>query len=187
MYRAVDVDHLLKTWNANSGWNEDGPEQLWQIIEGNLEKLVPSYCSNWSRYLNEAREIFETYMEELKMIQWYYHPTPWKKHLSEAEVFLQCINMASSTRVVRGRGKSDYLHQLRQTYGSLVDWVISELLEPVNGRFQRTAECFYVGSHWSQGQKTKEGESFAWIVIPSLFEAWKSVEENGFDDDGSGL
>jgi hypothetical protein len=28
MYRAVDVDHLLKTWNANSGWNEDDPEQL---------------------------------------------------------------------------------------------------------------------------------------------------------------
>jgi hypothetical protein len=126
-------------------------------------------------------------MEELKMIQWYYHPTPRKKRLSEIEIFLQCINMASPTRFVCGRGKSDYFHQLRQAYTGLVDWVISETMEPVIGRFQRTAACFYAGIYSSQGQKRKERESFAWLVIPSLFEARNSVAENGFNDDGSGL
>ena len=187
MYRAVDINNLLKIWNANSGWNEDGPKQLWQTIENNLKKLVPSYKLNWSKHLKEAQDIFETYMEELKMIQWYYHPTPWKKRLSEAEVFLQCISMAPSARFVRGRGKSDYLLQLNQAYASLVDWVRSEILMSVDGRYQRIAACFYVGIHSAQTQERKEGESFAWLVIPDLFGTWKSVQENSFNDDGTGL
>lgn len=187
MYRTVEIGSLLETWNANSGWNEEGPKQLWQMIETNLKKIVPSYKRNWPEYLKEAEDIFETYMEELKMIQWYYHPTPWKKSLSEAEVFLQCIAMSREARYVRGRGKTDYLQQLREVYSSLVDWVRSEILVSVSGRYRRAAACFYVGVHLAQKRKSKEGESFAWLVVPDLFETWKIVQENNFNDDGINL
>jgi RNA dependent RNA polymerase len=183
LYRAVDTDELLKSWNAQSGWNENGPKELWKTIEDNLKKLVPSYKVTWSDYVKEAQEIFKHYMEDLKWIQWYYHPTPWKKHLSEAEVFLQCISMAPSARYVRGRGKSDYLTQLRQEYVGLVERVRSEAVIPGNGKFQRIAACFYVGIGMTQRQRVKEGESFAWLLIPDLFETWKFVEKNEFNDD----
>lgn len=182
MYRSLDIENLLYTWDANSGWNEDGPAKLWQTIKGNLQKLVPSYKTKWPEYIKEAQEMFETYIEELQKIQWYYHPTPWKKHLSESEVFLQCISMAPSVRFVRGRGKSDYLQQLRLEYSCLVDWVRSEILTSVDGRYQRAAAYFYVGIHAARERTSNEGESFAWLVIPELFEEWKKVQENGFED-----
>ena len=187
MYRSLDIEKFLHTWDKNSGWNDDGPAKLWQIIEGNLQKLVPSYKAMWHEYIKEAQEMFETYMEELEMIQWYYHPTPWKNHLSESEVFLQCISMAPSVRFVRGRGKSDYLQQLRLAYAGLVDWVRSAILASVDGRYQRAAAYFYVGIHSAQKWKSREGESFAWLVVPDLFEAWKTVQKNGIDGGENGL
>jgi hypothetical protein len=33
-----------------------------------------------------------------------------------------------------------------------------------------------------RGEAGKEGESFAWLVIPELFKAWRRVQENGFVD-----
>ena len=137
--------------------------------------------------MGEAQEMFEPYMEELIMIQRHYHPTSSKKHLTEAEVFLQCINMSPSVRFFSGRGKSERLHELHQVYASLADWVRSEILASVEGRFQRTAAYFYVGINSARRQKSKQGESFAWLVIPDLFEALRKVEENNFNDGDSVL
>jgi hypothetical protein len=139
MYRAVDIDCLLKTWNANSGWNEDGLLELWKTIEDNLQTIVPLYKKKWASYVQEAKEMFDTYMTELEIIERDYHPTPWKKRLSEPEVFLQCISMAATARTIRGRGKSDHLNQLRQEYERLIEWVLSEIMASAEGRFQRAA------------------------------------------------
>ena len=182
MYRAVDIDGLMRAWNKSSGWNENGPIQLWKSIKKNLQKLVPSYKTKWPEFMKEAEEVFDAYMQELEEIQRYFHPTPWRKQLSESEVFLQCINMAATTQHICGRGRSDFLEQLRQAYSGLVEWVRSQLPEPMEGRYQKAAAYFYVGVHSAQRRPRKEGESFAWLVVPDLFEGWKRVEENGFYD-----
>jgi hypothetical protein len=182
MYRRVDIPILLKTWNSNSGWNSEGPKLLRQKIECNLKELTPSYEKSWSGYVNDAKQAFARYMEELTMIQWSYHPTPWKHtRLSEAEVFLQCIQMDPGDRYIRGRGRSDYLNGLRQEYGELVDWVKSQVTATIEGQYRRAAAFFQVGIEAGK-RKDKEGESFAWIIVPELFEAWKRVEENDYSD-----
>ena len=48
MYRSVDIPSLLKDWNINSGWNEDGPMELWEEIEENLKTAhssLPEYMA----------------------------------------------------------------------------------------------------------------------------------------------
>src|SRR5271170_7523022 len=146
MYRRVNIPKLLEDWNINAGWNDDGPMELWDGIEQNLKTITPSYKATWSAYVQEAEDMFDGYMEELETIQWYYHPKPWKQErLNEIEVFLQCILGDTSKRTVRGRGRQDYLHSLRQEYGGLVDSVRSEVWSTVEGRYQRAAACFYVG------------------------------------------
>ena len=183
MYRRVDIPKLLKDWNVNSGWNTDGPWEIWGEIEENLNRIKPSYRATWKDYVDEARELFEMYMEELDTIRWNYHPLPWKgRSLTEHEVFLQCIMMDTSKKSVRGRGRSDYLHGLRQEYNTLLELVRSEILKTEEGRFQRAAACFYVGLDLSRKRKGKEGESFAWIVVPDMYEAWRRVKGNGFWD-----
>ena len=179
MYRSVNITSLLSDWNVNSGWNEDGPMELWEEIEGNLQKLIPPYQSAWSEYVAEAEQLFGTYMEELETIEYFYHPLPWKQQrLSEPEIFLQCIQMDTSNKRIRGRGRQDYLHGLRQTYGGLVESVRSD----VEGRYQKAAACFYVGITSAKKRRDKEGESFAWIIIPELYKTWTEVQKNGFVD-----
>ena len=152
------------------------------MTEENLQKFVPSYKPRWPKYLELAQQIYNTYNHELEMIRWYYHPTPWKKKLSEAEVFLQCINMAASARFVRGKGKCDYFQQLRRAYASLAEWVGLEISAAASGRYQMIAACFFVDISLTQSRIGSEGESFAWLLIPDLFETWKRVQENGFID-----
>jgi hypothetical protein len=183
MYRRVDIPKLLHTWNINSGWNEDGPLELWQDIEQNLRRLVPPYQPTWPDYVAEAQDNFTEYMEELQHIQKSYHPTFWdQSRLSEAEVFLQCIRMDTSKRSTRGRGRNDYLYGLRAAYNTLVEEVRSVLLKSVDGRFQRAAACFYVGIDIERLRRGIEGQSFAWILVPDLFDAWRQVQKNGFVD-----
>jgi len=183
MYGRVDIPKLLKDWNVNSGWNTDGPWEIWGEIEENLKKVEPSYQATWKEYVEEARELFEMYMEELDTIRWNYHPLPWKgRSLTEHEVFLQCIMMDTSKKSVRGRGRSDYLHGLRQEYNNLLESVRGEILKTEDGRFQRAAACFYVGLDLSRKRKGREGESFAWIVVPDMYESWRKVKGNGFWD-----
>lgn len=183
MYRRVDIPSFLKDWNVNSGWNTDGPWDIWGEIKENLERVKPPYQETWKEYVHEAKELFEMYMEELDTIRWNYHPLPWKgRSLTEHEVFLQCIMMDTSKKSIRGRGRSDYLHGLRQEYNSLLDLVRSEILKSEEGRFQRAAACFYVGLDLSRKRKGKNGESFSWIVVPDMYEAWRKVKGNGFRD-----
>jgi len=187
MYRRVDIPRLLKDWNVNSGWNSDGPWQIWGEIEANLKRVKPPYKDTWSEYIGEAKDLFEMYMEELDTIRWNYHPLPWKgRRLTEHEVFLQCIMMDTSKKSVRGRGRSDYLHGLRQEYSYLLDLVRSEILKSENGRFRRAAACFYVGLDLSRKRPGRDGESFSWIVVPDLYDAWRKVKGNGFWD-GEGI
>jgi hypothetical protein len=158
----------------------DGPAQFWRSIERNLNKLIPSYTRTWPDYIEEAREAFSRYMFELEMIQWYYHPTPWKRQrLSETEVFLQCIQVDPSNRYLRGR--SDFLSGLKQAYGGLVDVTRSQVTVTVEGRYQRAAAFIHVGFEYVKG-KRKDGESFAWIIVPELYEAWQRVKDNGYVD-----
>ena len=160
--------------------------QLWDSIEHNLQQLDPPYQTTWSDDIQEAKAIFVEYVKDLEWIRWYFHPTQGgDKRLSEAEVFLQCIRIDPSVRFVRGRGKDDYMQGLRQAYGSLVACVRSAVWGHTGGRYRRAAACFYVGINDGDKKRT-EGQSFAWMVVPELFEAWKQVEENGFVDDELG-
>jgi hypothetical protein len=182
LYRRVDIPSLMRSWNASSGINRDGEEHVWNTIQSNLDKLVPPYLETWEKYIEEATELFAEYMEEFKMIQLKYHPRPWRsKRLSEAEVFLQCIEMDTSKRVVRGRDREDYLRGLKKEYGSLVESVRSRL-NGEDGKFRRAAACFYIGVR--KPRKGREGESFGWITVPDLSDAWEQVRENGFVDSG---
>jgi hypothetical protein len=183
MYRRVDIPRLLKKWKVNSGWNRDGPWKIWAEIEENLKKVKPSYKATWKDCMAQAKDLFEIYMEELDMIRWSYHPLPWKgRSLTEHEVFLQCIMMDTSRKSVRGRGRLDYLYGMRQEYNSLLELVRSEILKSEDGRFQRVAACFYVGLDLSRKRKSEDGESFAWIVVPDMYEAWRKVQGNEFWD-----
>jgi hypothetical protein len=106
-------------------------------------------------------------MNELQMIQRYYHPTPWRKQLSESEVFLQCISLAPSIRSVGGRGTSEYNQGLRRAYEELVNWVKLGVKKQAEDYFERLAAYFYVGIESAKSRKG-EGESFAWILFPDL-------------------
>jgi hypothetical protein len=182
LYRRVDIPSLMSGWNANSGVNQDGVEYVWATIESKLNKLVPPYLETWEKFIEEANDLFSEYLEELKMIQLKYHPRPWRrKRLSEEEVFLQCIEMDTSKRVVRGRSREDYLHGLKKEYSSLVESVRSRLKRE-DGKFRRAAACFYVGVKKPRGRRGREGESFGWITVTDLAEAWEQVRENKFVD-----
>jgi hypothetical protein len=188
MYRRIDVPTLLKSWNTNCGWNEEGSMQLWDRIEQNLQKLTPPYQARWWIYMEEATRMFAEYMEEFQEIQRRYHPTPWKrKQLSEEEVFLQCIQMDPRKRHIRGRDRSDYLTGLQQAYGGLVEWVRSQITRTVEGQYQRSAAYFHVGIELSKRRRNQEGQSFSWIIVPDLFGSWKGVVSNGFKDEEAGV
>ena len=183
MYRSLDIQSLLKAWNAGLDWNEEGPEQLWHKIECNLQKLKPPYQEKWNDYLQQAKEAVEAYMDEFKIIQHTYNPTPCKREgLKETEVFLQCLHMDPSIRNIRGRGKSEYYQSFRDAYRSLVEGVRSEILGTMEGRFQRAAAYFHIGLESAKVRRRREGESFAWILVPDLFDAWDRVQKHGFID-----
>lgn len=181
LYRAIDIDNLLRTWNENAVSSTKGAMHLWKVVEDRLKQLVPSYKTKWPEHVKEARWIFKAYMEEVKSIKRRFYPTPRTRQLSEAEVFLQCIRMASAAHRIRGRDRLDYLDQFRQAYASLVNWVRGRILGSGEERFQRAASYFYVGINSAEERKMG-GESFAWITIPDLFEAWNKAQENGFYD-----
>lgn len=188
MYRRVDIESLLTQWNSNSDLIQEIPQRMWLKFEARLQQIVPCYKERWTEFLREAQEVFDEYMNELQMIQRYYHPTPWRKRLSEAEVFLQCINnVAPSIRSVRGRGTNEYTQGLRQAYEGLVGWVRSGIGTDSDCKFQRLAAYFYVGIQSDKWPgKRREGESFAWIVFKDLHDAWQRVKDNGFVDDDTG-
>lgn len=183
LYRCVDIESLLKQWNANSEDDGESTHQIWLKIEARLQQIVPCYKDRWPEFLEGAQELLDEYMNELQMIQHYYHPTSWRKQLSEEEVFLQCISIAPSIRTVHGRGANEYIQGLRQAYEGLVGWVRSGIRTAGDGAFQRLAACFYVGIHSAKTHKRREGESFAWIVFKDLHNAWQKVKGNGFVDD----
>jgi len=183
LYRHIDIKELLSVWNSDIKETTRDVSVLWAKIEGNLRKLVPLYEDLWKDFVQEAEEMFETYVEELTDLQRRFHPTPWRDlYLTEAEVFMQCLKTNPLTKSVRGRGREDYLRSLRSEYRRLVEWVLSEIWKTSEGRFQRAAAYFYVGIHASKRSEGNLGESFAWIVVPDVFAAWKRVERNGFMD-----
>lgn len=183
LYRYVDIQKLVRMWTADVRETRSGSETLWNRIESNLRKLVPVYEPLWPSFLKEAQEIFEIYVEDLEDIQRRCHPTPWRaKSLSEHEVFTQCIIMDPLTKSVRGRGKEDFLKVLQSEYRKLVEWVKAEIWRTAEGRFQRAAAYFYVGINSPKRRPQHHGESFAWIVVPDVFAAWRSVECSGYMD-----
>jgi len=177
MYRRVDIDSLLSQWNANLDVNEAGTEQVWLKIKSKLQMIVPPYEERWPQLLLEAQEVFDEYMNELQIIQRYFHPTPWRKQLSEEEVFLQCISIAPSIRSVRGRGTSEYIQGLSQAYEGLVNWVKFGVTEDGEDRFVRLAAYFHVGIESAKSRDKGEGESFAWLLFPDLCQAWEEENE----------
>jgi hypothetical protein len=67
-------------------------------------------------------------------------------------------------------------------FGELVD-EISKCSGSQRERFIRFSACFYVGITESDG--CKEGESFAWLVIPELFESYRKLERINFAEEES--
>ena len=183
LYRYIDIHKLVRMWTADVRETRSGSETLWNRIESNLRKLVPVYEPLWLNFLSEAQEIFEIYVEDLEDIQRRCHPTPWRgKLLSEHEVFTGCLMMDPLTKSVRGRGREDFLKGLQSEYRKLVEWVKAEIWRTPEGRFQRAAAYFYVGINSPKRRRQHHGESFAWIIVPDVFAAWRSVERSGYMD-----
>jgi len=180
MYRYVDILELLKDWSADSGWNKTGPQEVWKTIQHDLSQLTPSYRQTWETEVKEAKLLFDEYLKDLEEIQWLYHPVGGEDKLSEAEVFMQCVQMDPTAKFVRGQLRGNYMQGLQDSYRELVESVRYTISEKAGGRFRRAAACFYVGLFERSG---KTGESFAWIVLPVVSEAWETVVENGFVDE----
>jgi hypothetical protein len=65
-------------------------------------------------------------------------------------------------------------------YGELVD-EISKCSGDQRERFTWFSACFYFGITESDG--CKGGESFAWLVIPELFESYRKLERINFAEE----
>jgi hypothetical protein len=59
---------------------------------------------------------------------------------------------------------------------------VQSRLNGEDGKFRRAAACFYIAV--KENRKGRAGESFGWIIVPDLFDAWEQVRANGFVDSG---
>jgi hypothetical protein len=175
MYRAVNIQQLLDKLIFNGKGNENGPRELWRDVERRLRNVKPSYQFEWPTYLAKAKSTFQYYVTQLNIIKRRFHPRPWMgESLREEEVFLQCIEIDADKKKLRGRGAYDFLDGLKIEYGELVH-EISKCSGTQREKFIWFSACFYVGITESDG--CKEGESFAWLVIPDLFESNRKLEK----------
>ena len=185
LYRSVNIPKLLGEWDIKVGGNENGPREVWEEIKIKLESMDPFIQVDWHSYVDDAKRMFAAYMAELEYIEHAFHPRPWRdERLTEAEIFLQCLEMDVSTRRFSGRGRDDFMQGLRMEYSEVVDNLLSDISGSATEKFLIACACYYVGITESRKREDKEGESFAWLVVPDLVEAWKELEREHSDDEG---